>query len=58
VLGNILWNLTIENKTLASFKLKDPYQRMAEVSKNCSFAELSGLWDEVGTYLIMNTVAF
>lgn len=42
VLGNILWNLTIENKNLASFKLKDPYQDMAEVSKNCSFAELSG----------------
>ena len=42
VLGNVLWNLTIENKDLASYKLKDPYQRMAEVSKNCSFAELSG----------------
>ncbi len=42
VLGNVLWNLTIENKDLASYKLKDPYQRMAEVSKNCTFAELSG----------------
>ncbi|PIT87158.1 MAG: hypothetical protein COU31_04325 [Candidatus Magasanikbacteria bacterium CG10_big_fil_rev_8_21_14_0_10_40_10] len=42
VLKKVLLNLFIQGKDLASFKLKDPYQSMIEVSKNCSFVELSG----------------
>ena len=49
------FELFIENKNLANFKLKEPYQMMSRTPKNASFVIMSGLWDEVRTYLARNS---
>ncbi len=54
MLKKVLLNLFIESKNLANFTLKEPYQMMSRAPKNASFVELSGLWDEVGTFLAKN----
>lgn len=40
VVENLLWNLTIENKNLASYKLKEPYQMMVRAPQVRDFSAM------------------
>jgi len=50
LLNNLLWNATIENKKIASFSFKMPYQLVANIDKNSDFSDLRGIVDDIRTY--------
>jgi site-specific DNA recombinase len=39
---NLLWNLSIKNKSVASIKLKSPYDILAKAPKNATISEMLG----------------
>ena len=47
-------NATIENKEMASHKLKQPYQILEKVNDKADFLQMRRAWDEVRTYISMN----
>lgn len=42
LLKTLLWNFTIENKKIASFRFKMPYELLANTPKNCDLATMLG----------------
>lgn len=45
IIEELLWNLALQNKKVASYQLKMPYQRMLEISKPTTFNEMLRLVD-------------
>mgnify|MGYP006902026173 CR=1 FL=1 len=40
IANNLLWNLEIQGQKVINFRLKQPYARMAEVSKPTNLCEM------------------
>jgi len=52
IVENLLWNLSIKNKSVASIKLKSPYDVIAKAPKNANISELLAVWINVGTFIL------
>lgn len=47
----LLWNLSVKDKKVASYKLKQPYERLLQCSAKADFQTKLAVWFDVGTYL-------
>lgn len=52
---NILWNFSISDKKVLSYKYKSPYNILANTPKNSDLATMLAVWDDVGTILNKNS---
>lgn len=53
----LLWNLCIENKSVASIQYKSPYHILANTPKNATISTLLAVWDDIGTYFTKENAA-
>jgi len=52
IIENLLWNLSMKNKKVASMSLKSPYDIISKAPKTAQISELLAVWYDVGTYAI------
>ena len=51
VLNSLLWNLKLENKKIANFSLKTPFDMVVKIDKNSDFEKM-WRWRELNSRLI------
>jgi hypothetical protein len=51
IVEKLLWNLSIEDKKMASIKYKSKYLPIANADKNAPISALLAVWDDVRTFL-------
>lgn len=51
VVEKLLWNLSLKSKSVASIKLKSPFDIMFKAPKNGDISTLLHVWDDVGTII-------
>jgi len=55
LLKKLLWNLKIEKQKVQCYQFKAPYSLMAQSPKNLILSDWLALFDQVGTYITLNS---
>ena len=54
IMKNLLWNLSLKNKSVASIQYKNPYQVLAKAPKSGHILGLLTFLDKVRTFFLEN----
>ncbi len=55
IANNLLWNLSFQNQKILNFRLKEPYNCMAQVVKPTNLVEMLRVMDDIRTRLKLET---